>query len=151
MRGVSFASVGWCGRWGVTAPGLTCSVRSTVDVRRLRHTTVTHLVSTASRRGRLGLRHRATGLRHGVALTASGKWKVLRARRAGGERLPDAGALRARAKLSPRLHGVVLAVVAEALGHDRVAEEEGQVRENVLARGRDGAGRGELLGAFFVS
>lgn len=46
-------------------------------------------------------------------------------------------------------HGVVLRVVAEALGDGGVAEEEGEVGEDILARGRDGARRGELAGAVY--
>jgi len=47
-------------------------------------------------------------------------------------------------------HGVVLGVVAEALGDDGVAEEEGKVGEDVLAGGGDGARGGELGGALLV-
>lgn len=43
-------------------------------------------------------------------------------------------------------HGVVLGVVAEALGDDGVAEEEGEVGEDVLAGGGDGA-RGGVTGS----
>ena len=47
-------------------------------------------------------------------------------------------------------HCVVLRVVAELLGDDRIAKEEGEVREHVLTGGRDGAGGRELPGAVHV-
>ena len=47
-------------------------------------------------------------------------------------------------------HRVLLRVVAEALGHDGVAEEEGEVGEDIVARGGDGAGGGQLLCPVYV-
>ena len=47
-------------------------------------------------------------------------------------------------------HGLVLGVVAEALGDYGVAEEEGEVGEDVLAGGGDGARGGELGRALLV-
>ena len=49
-----------------------------------------------------------------------------------------------------RSHGMVLRVVAELLGDDGVAEEEGEVGEHVLTGGRNGAGGGKLFGAVGV-
>ena len=78
-----------------------------------------------------------------LVLTASGKWQVLRARSVQGQRATSIAHLPRFKPSNP--HGVVLRVVAQALGDDGIAEEEGEVGEDVLARGRDGAGRGEFL------
>ena len=48
------------------------------------------------------------------------------------------------------LHGVVLRVVAELLRDGGVAEEEGEVGENVLTGGRNGTGSGEVPGTLLV-
>lgn len=48
------------------------------------------------------------------------------------------------------LHGMVLRVVAELLRDDGIAEKEGEVGENVFARGRNGAGSRELRGTILV-
>ena len=45
---------------------------------------------------------------------------------------------------------MLLRVVAELLGDDGVAEEEGEVGEHVLTGGRDGAGGGKLFRAVDV-
>ena len=47
-------------------------------------------------------------------------------------------------------HGVVLRVVAKTLRNNRVAEEEGEVGEDVLAGGSDGARSGNRGGASAV-
>ena len=85
-----------------------------------------------------------------VSLTASGKWKVLCAQGDSGQSTP--GRANPRPPLvRPRCpHGVVLGIVAEALGDGGGAEEEGKIGEHVLAGGRDGARRGELARALSV-
>ena len=47
-------------------------------------------------------------------------------------------------------HRVVLRVVAELLRDGGIAEEEGEVGENVLTGGRNGAGSGEVPGTLLI-